>query len=877
MSAALERVLDALRNHGLEPRRSGSTWTCRCPSHDDRNPSLSVAQGDDGRALVHCHAGCAPADICRALRLNARDLFDENVQLQAGDRGQRSRRKSRRAPAPGRSSNQREPGRDTPLYPTPDAAIAALESKLGPPSARWRYHNDENKLVGLIVRWDTPGGKVIRPVSRRQDGKAWMVGGMPVPRPLYGLPALRATAAGDRVYVTEGEKAADAATVLGLLVTTSPHGAKSASHADWSALRDRDVVIMPDNDVAGDRYATDVAQLAMDAGARCVRVVKLAASYAELPDGGDVADLVAHSQSDEKSLAALRSQIEKLADEAPSMTTRLPTSPPNGRTDWGTPGMSDADLGEPSKSERVVRLVLDLYRLGQTQTREPFAVPHEGPNVLVLLEPSGRFYDTTAREYRRRFGEVMTAAAFKDALAALRGYALEEATESASLRTGTWNESVVLDLGSEDGAAVVIDRSGWRIVDRSPILFRRTALTGHIPKPQRGGSLDQLRRYLNVNDDTWPVLMGWMVAALIPNIPHPILLLGGTQGSGKTSAARFICGLFDASAAPTRSQPRDPADWAVSAENAWTTVIDNVSRIPEWLSDALCKCITGDAWTRRKLYTNSDVSVLSFLRVIVLTSIDAGALRGDLGERIALADLEPIDPENRRAEADLASAYRAAHPAMLGALLDLLATVLAGRDNVRLRRMPRMADFARVLAAMDSAIGTNALELYEQQSSRVSLEVVESDAVGEALIRFMETRATWQGNMSELLAELEAPNDCRDWPRNGRALSARLKRLSPALLQQGVKVTPPARNDRTRVYTISTTARTAQPLESAGLGDGVAVGVQADATSASPDRPADRPSGREVEGSKERDSGRSGGSGGSSCDPERGDDEWGDL
>lgn len=135
----------------------------------------------------------------------------------------------------------------------------------------------------------------------------------------------------------------------------------------------------------------------------------------------------------------------------------------------------------------------------------------------------------------------------------------------------------------------------------------------------------------------------------------------------------------------------------MSVANGWATVIDNVSTIPDWWSDALCKAVTGDGWVRRSLYTNCDVSVLSFKRVIALTSIDAGALRGDLGERLVLVDLEPISETKRRTEKALDREYRSAHPEMLGALFDLVAKVLSNIDTVEVKQSPRMADFARVL------------------------------------------------------------------------------------------------------------------------------------------------------------------------------------
>lgn len=424
---------------------------------------------------------------------------------------------------------------------------------------------------------------------------------------------------------------------------------------------------------------------------------------------------------------------------------------------------------------------------------------------------------------------------------------------------------------------MIVDADGWRLVDRSPILSQRTALTGALPTPVRGGTLDSLRDLLNVTDESWPILLGWMVAALIPDMPHPILMLGGQQGTGKTTAARYICGLFDPSDAPTRSQPRDPEAWAMSVANGWTTVIDNVSSIPGWWSDALCKVVTGDGWVRRTLYTDGDVSVLSFRRVVVLTSIDAGALRGDLGERLVLVDLEPIGASRRRTERDLDRAFQAARPAILGALLDLLAGVLSRLDEINVPTLPRMADFARVLAAMDATIGTDSLRLYADQGKRVAGEVIDADPVGEAILTLMSQRVHWRGTAGELLTTIKPDDAGQGWPQNGRGMGARLKRLAPALAAHGVGVVPPALTDRTRTYLLQTTARTAQsPNDSPGVGGAESTG-RAVVPVIPPNRTVDRPSAGPAPTSGSGDTGRSGGSGDSARVSADAGDGWGEL
>lgn len=318
MSEPMNRVLSALRDYGHKPRRSGGGWYCRCPAHDDRTPSLSIAAGDDGRALVNCHAGCTVDAVCSAIGLRPADLFEPAPTRRNGT-APRTRRVTAstktRTVAPASDCVDGDGAKSAPrrTFSTAGEAVDALERQHGPRAAWWPYHNAAGEPAALIVRWNAPHGKDIRPVSRTPDGTRWRIGAMPTPRPLYRLPELLAAPAGARVWVCEGERAADAARAVGLVATTSAHGSKSAGQSDWSPLAGRDVVVLPDHDDPGERYADDVARLAMAAGAKSVRVARLAELWAEMPKGGDMADFVEHRGGD---VDAIRAEVETLAGKA---------------------------------------------------------------------------------------------------------------------------------------------------------------------------------------------------------------------------------------------------------------------------------------------------------------------------------------------------------------------------------------------------------------------------------------------------------------------------------------------------------------------------------------------------------------------------------
>jgi hypothetical protein len=256
--------------------------------------------------------------VCEAIGLRPADLFADALRRTNGHAPRLRRRgdgdETPRNPARGGGSvtvaTDATGGR---TFATARDAVAELERRHGPKAAWWTYTDAAGEPVGVVVRWNISTGKDVRPASRLPDGSGWNIGGMPTPRPLYGLPDLLAKP-GDRVFIVEGEKAADAAGAIGLLATTSPHGSKSAGKAAWSPLAGREVVILPDNDEPGERYADDVARLASAAGAKSVRIVRLVDRWPDLPAGGDLADLAQRTGGDDGALTAIRLAVEALAN-----------------------------------------------------------------------------------------------------------------------------------------------------------------------------------------------------------------------------------------------------------------------------------------------------------------------------------------------------------------------------------------------------------------------------------------------------------------------------------------------------------------------------------------------------------------------------------
>jgi hypothetical protein len=207
-----------------------------------------------------------------------------------------------------------------------------------------------------------------------------------------------------------------------------------------------------------------------------------------------------------------------------------------------------------------------------------------------------------------------------------------------------------------------------------------------------------------------------------------------------------------------------------------------------WLSDLLCRAVTGEGYVRRELFTPDGIVVDSFRRSLMVTGIDLGALRGDLLDRSIRIEPQPIPRERRRDEEQIDREFERSRPRFLGALLDLTVATMAELPNVALDSLPRMADFARVVAAVDQATGTEGLRVYEGGATRVLLDGIELDAVAAAVNRFMEDRDKWEGTMSQLWEQVTPVNAPKGWPAAPNVFSHELSRAIPLLEPAGIQV-----------------------------------------------------------------------------------------
>ena len=464
---------------------------------------------------------------------------------------------------------------------------------------------------------------------------------------------------------------------------------------------------------------------------------------------------------------------------------------------------------QPSQSSTLVALALRAgCELWHTADGDPYATIQVGTHQEHWPVRSRGFRRWLARVYyRRTAGSAPGAQAQQDALNVLEGQAIYDGRQhETAVRVAQHDGAIYLDLANDGWQAVRVTGKRWEVVDKCPVRFRRARAQLPLPTPVSGGDIAALRRFLNVNDGDWRLVVAWLLAAYRPSGPYPALCLHGEQGSGKSTQARALRRLIDPNTADLRCEPREPRDLMIAANNGWVVALDNISYLPPWLSDALCRLSTGGGFAIRTLYENDEETIFNATRPVLITGIEEVATRSDLLDRSILVTLPTIPADRRLPESDYWVAYEKARPAILGAMLTAVSEAMRRLPSIRLSRLPRMADFALWATAGEQAMGLargSFMAAYDANRAVANESALESSPVAKAILDMMAATIWWSDTASELLSELERLADektvrLRTWPKTPRGLSGAVKRLAPNLRQAGIDVDFSREPDRHR-------------------------------------------------------------------------------
>jgi len=359
------------------------------------------------------------------------------------------------------------------------------------------------------------------------------------------------------------------------------------------------------------------------------------------------------------------------------------------------------------------------------------------------------------------------------------------------VRVGGRNGEIYVDLADADWRAIKIDAKGWTVVKQPPVRFIRSDGMLPLPMPVRGGSIDKLRGFINVKaDHDFILVVAWVLAALRDTGPYPVLTAVGEQGSAKSTLMEILRLLIDPNGAPLRSPPRDDRELFIAASNAHVLAYDNLSGLPSWLSDGLARISTGAAHAARRLRTDQDEILMQAEKPIALNGITDIINRADLADRCIFVTAERILDKDRRPRRELLAAFEVERPRILGALLDTAAHGIKASPTVTSADWPRMADFAKWATACEGAFAKpgSFKAAYKSNRTEAVETLLDDDLVATAV---QKLALPWEGRAGELLDALNtvtghAHITAKDWPKDGKALSGRLRRLAPLLRAKGI-------------------------------------------------------------------------------------------
>lgn len=575
-----DRIIRRLAELGYDPRPVGHRkWESRCPGHKGTRRNLSITETSDGTVLLRCHhvddAGhnCPNAAILAVLGFELRDLFLPKL-------GPRRGPGKAKAGVTARPAGKDKPARKPALFDSPADAAEFLARKLGGKTGHWVYRDAGGAAVLVVYRFDTAKGKQYRPVSLDRESGRWRVGDPEGPLPLYRREEIDGA---DTVFFQEGEKCSDLVRGLGLVATTTAHGAGSAHKSDLSPLAGKTVVIVPDVGPAGEGYARAVADLLSKLSPPAqVKVLRLPG----LTDDGDDIEQWAQARPG-RTADELRAELLALAAAAPAVEPRHELRVISAEADKGSNDEVKPNEA-PDDPHRLARLFRDArcthpdgltLRYWQGEWHEW----HDGSYRPVMTED---IRARVTRDTKTEFDRVNVAELVQwgsdrdDSKGTIDDGFGKKGKPKARKVTGSLISNVALALSSYTLLPPHTAQPAW-LTDSPPfpaedVLPTRNSLV-YLPGLV-SGSVDAIRKptplffapyslgydfdaaasmpsyWLSFLGQLWPddpesvaALQEWMGYLLTPDTSHQkIMMMIGPKRSGKGTIARIIRAMIGA-------------------------------------------------------------------------------------------------------------------------------------------------------------------------------------------------------------------------------------------------------------------------------------------------------------------------------------------
>lgn len=479
--------------------------------------------------------------------------------------------------------------------------------------------------------------------------------------------------------------------------------------------------------------------------------------------------------------------------------------------------------GNRDQVNKLTREFIDKHELFHDNLKQPWiAISKTGSKVMSLkgeefrhwvmketIDEKGNFLSAHAvDEIARR---LIAMALFNDDQPKSLGVRVAQESDDDGLPKEFW-----YDLCDKDGLAVHITRDGYKI-EGPPVLFRRYSYQYEQIRPSAkvGGKLDDIFEIVNLTErDDKVVFVVFLISCFVAQFPKPILLITGTNGSGKSTPCRILHSLIDPG--PLESGTaivRDTLELARQANKLCLLHFDNIDgrEVSPEISNALCRITSGQSFMRRTMFEDDGDTIFEGQRPIIMNGIGRLVEREDILDRSIIISMKRIPEDRRKTEASIFARFAGMKPYLLHEIFTTLSKVITILPTVNIKRHHRLADFDQlgyaICEALDGYSGEEWLDIYDRVVKRQVENALEESATAQ-LAKYLVDRSNyhiWEGTATDMfnfkLREDDVYKKTQEdisieqtikshpsFPKNASALGTQLNRAESTLQALGITV-----------------------------------------------------------------------------------------
>jgi len=361
------------------------------------------------------------------------------------------------------------------------------------------------------------------------------------------------------------------------------------------------------------------------------------------------------------------------------------------------------------------------------------------------------------------------------------------------------DDRVYYDPGLPDWGSLEVSAHGYRYDSPSRSYFRRTSGMGAmplpIPDPSGRDVLAILQQVAPLGTTDQEILrLGFLLSCLWPYGPYPILNMYGPPESGKGFHCKVIRRLVDPVSAPLQGFPPHEYELLLDACHQRLLVLDNISKLPAWGSNSLCRISTGGSFRKRRMYTDSDMVVFHVSNPVLINSVEQIITSPDLVSRAMFMDLDALPDAGRRDEQGMLGAVEAEACHILDGLLRIISRALLTETHIA--QQSRITPTFRLMAVAEEmlGIGRGAFSRAYYRNRSLGHDAILSEYSYVLALRDLLSANgdRWEGTSKELLTVLnlkvKTPMRGDNWPDSAHALTRQLKGMSTSLRDVGFAV-----------------------------------------------------------------------------------------